>query len=205
MSPDDLIAFIIEEAQHHMINDKCMKTAESALAACMKKAEKPRGRGRNKSKNAQADITCEDCGKPGHGKPDCYSKGGGKKGQGLRQRKNKDKQPESAVVAINDDENKLFAFACTSDFAAVVKKLNLPKSKLGTCVDSGATHDYCPDHSKFVNYKTVEQDITMADGKLMKAVGMGDLHLELPNGSKKTKMVFKNDTLTRNGLHIDIH
>ena len=40
MLPDDLIAFIIEEAQHHMINDKHMKTAESALAAHMKKGRK---------------------------------------------------------------------------------------------------------------------------------------------------------------------
>ena len=31
-----------------------------------------------------------------------------------------------------------------------------------------------------------------ADGKLVKAVGMGDLQLELPNGSKKSKMLFKN-------------
>ena len=95
-------------------------------------------------------------------------------------------------MAVNDDENKLFAFACTSDFAAAVEKLNLPKSKHGTCVNSGARRDYCPDHLKFVNYMTVEQDITTADGKSMKAVGMGDLHPKLPNGSKKTKMVFKN-------------
>src|ERR1700678_4042307 len=33
MSADDLIAFIIEEAQHRVINDKCTKNAESALAA----------------------------------------------------------------------------------------------------------------------------------------------------------------------------
>ena len=43
-----------------------------------------------------------------------------------------------AVVAIKDDENELFVFTCTSDYAAVVEKLNLPELKLGTCVDSGA-------------------------------------------------------------------
>ena len=53
MLPDDLITFIMEEAQHHVINDKHMKTAELALVAHMKKAEKPRGRGRNKPKTAQ--------------------------------------------------------------------------------------------------------------------------------------------------------
>ena len=55
MSPNDLIAFIVEEAQHQVINNECTKTAESALAACTKKVAKPRGKGRNKSKNTQSD------------------------------------------------------------------------------------------------------------------------------------------------------
>ena len=37
MSPDDLIAFIIEEAQHWVINNEHTKTAELALVACTKK------------------------------------------------------------------------------------------------------------------------------------------------------------------------
>ena len=36
MLPDDLIAFIIEEAQHQVINNKCTKMAESVLAAVQK-------------------------------------------------------------------------------------------------------------------------------------------------------------------------
>ena len=50
MMPDDLIAFIMEEAQHRVINDKRTKIAESALAAHTKKAEKSKGKGRNKPK-----------------------------------------------------------------------------------------------------------------------------------------------------------
>ena len=37
MEVDDLIALIIEEAQHCVINDDHTKSAESALAACTKK------------------------------------------------------------------------------------------------------------------------------------------------------------------------
>ena len=192
MLPDDLIAFIIEEAQHRVINDKHTKTAESALAAHTKNVTRPRGKGKNKLKNMQSDVTCDNCNAPGHFITECWSKGGGKEGQGPRQKNKKDKQPETAIVAVKDDKNELFTFNCTSDYAAVVEKLNLPKLKLGTCVDSGASHDYCPDWFKFVNYQTVEQTITTANGKLMKAVGMGDLQLELPNGSKKSKMLFKN-------------
>ena len=32
----------------------------------------------------------------------------------------------------------------------------------------------------------------MADGRQLKAIGMGDLEIDLPNGSKTTKMTFKN-------------
>ena len=37
MKPNDLITFIMEEAQHRIINDKCTKNAESTLAALGKK------------------------------------------------------------------------------------------------------------------------------------------------------------------------
>ena len=70
--------------------------------------------------------------------------------------------------------------------------LKMPKSKFGTCVDSGASMDYSPDRSKFSNYREIEKDITTANGRILKAAGMGDLHLELPNRSKQTQVTFKN-------------
>ena len=151
MKADDLIAFILEEAQHCIINDKCTKTAESALVACTKRP--PESKAKKKVK-AKQDITCKNCDRPGHGKLDCYLKGGGKEGQAPWQTKNlKPKQLETAVVAVNDEENKLFAFTCTSDYVAVADKLDMPKLKLGTCIDSGASRDYCPDRSKFITWK----------------------------------------------------
>ena len=70
-----------------------------------------------------------------------FCREGGKEGQGTRQRNAaKPKQSETAVVvAVNDDENKLFAFTCTSDYVTVTNMLDIPKSKLGTCMDSGAS------------------------------------------------------------------
>ena len=41
MEADDMIAFIIEEAQHRVMNNDCMKSAESALTACTGKLAKP--------------------------------------------------------------------------------------------------------------------------------------------------------------------
>ena len=100
-------------------------------------------------------------------------------------KKKKEKNPEVAMVVVaNDEENDLFAFTCTSDFANMAESSNLPKSKYRTCLDSGASNNYSPDWTKFSNYREVNRDITTADGRTLKAVGMGDLHLDLPNGSK---------------------
>ena len=155
--------------------------------------EKAGKKKQDKSTKSNSDETCENCGKAGHGKQECWSKGGGKEGQGPRQKKSKKgEKTESAVVAVDEDKDELFAFVCTSAYAIVAEALQVPKSRLGTCVDSGASRDYCPDRSKFSSYKPIDRNITTADGRTIKAIGMGDMHVELPNGSKKTKMVFKN-------------
>ena len=96
------------------------------------------------------------------------------------------------MVAVEENNDELFAFVCTSSYANVAEALKVPKSKLGTCVDSGASRDYCPDRERFTNYQQINHNITTADGRTVKAIGMGDMHVELPNGSKKTKTIFKN-------------
>ena len=191
MKPDDLIAFIIEEAQHRVINDERGKNAESALAAYTKRTGKGKA-GKGKKGTTDSDEVCDNCGKAGHKKPDCWSKGGGKEGQGPKQKKSKNEKSESAVVAVEENNDELFAFVCTSSYANVAEALKVPKSKLGTCVDSGASRDYCPDRERFTNYRQINHNITTADGRTVKAIGMGDMHVELPNGSKKTKTIFKN-------------
>ena len=149
---DNLIAFIIEEAQHRVINDDHTKTAKSALAACTKKTGKSKGKRKDKN---QSDATCGNCKKTGHTQANCYAKGGGKEGQAPWM-KNNPKKPEAAVVAADDEEGTLFAFTCTSDYEVVADKLDIPKSKLGTCIDSGVSRDYCLDHAKFTNYRMVQ-------------------------------------------------
>jgi hypothetical protein len=92
-------------------------------------------KGKNKDKQS-LDVTCKNCNRPGHSKPDCWSKGGGKEGQGPRQKK-KGQKNETVVIVTDDDKDELFMFTCTSDYMAVADTLNLLKSRLGTCLDSG--------------------------------------------------------------------
>ena len=184
MKADNLITFIIKEAQHHVINDDHTRSAELALAAQTKNNERSKGKKK---------ITCKNCGRSGHKKTDCYQKGGDKEGQAPWQQKpDEGKETDTAVVGADDNKNNMFAFTCLSDYADVANSLDIPKSRLGTCMDSGMSWNYCPDHTKFTNYKEVCQEITTADGRSLTAIGTGDLHIELPNGSQKTKVTFKN-------------
>ena len=118
-------------------------------------------------------------------------KRGRQEGQGPHQKKGK--KTKTAIVAAGDDDDKeSFAFTCTSDFINVAEALSIPKSRLGTCMDSGASQVYFPDRSKFANYRMVDHSITTADGRKLKAIGMGDLDIELLNGLKTMNMTFKD-------------
>ena len=93
------------------------------------------------------------------------------------------------VAVANHKESDLFALIYTSDYANVARSLKFPKSKYGTCIDSGASNDYSPDQTKFTNYCKVKRDITTADKKILKVVGMGDLHLDLPKVKKNSSCI----------------
>ena len=87
---------------------------------------------------------CYNCEKLGHKQFECWAKGGGKEGQGPW--KQKSAKAQKAIMAITDsDKDKLFAFTCTSNYVNIAKTLQVPKSKLGSCIDSGASEVYCPD------------------------------------------------------------
>ena len=55
MKPDDLITFIIKEAQHCVISDECSKNAKSALAAHVKKGKGKAGKKKKHDKSSKTD------------------------------------------------------------------------------------------------------------------------------------------------------
>ena len=74
-----------------------------------------------------------------------------------------------------------------------MKTLQVLKAHLGACIDSGASCHYSPDCKKFENYWPISgQDILTADGHALKVVGIGDIHIELPNGMGHTKALLKD-------------
>jgi len=190
MKADDLIAFLIEEAQHCVIIEERARVAESALAA---HARRRSGRGKPKEvSKSESEDTCKNCERPGHTKFDCWSKGGGKEGQGPKQKKAKGKEKESAAIADDNDEQ-MFAFTCTSDCSNTARTHATPKSQLQDHVDSATSQYYHPNHSKFQNYhQTTREHITTVDGQHLKAVGVGDMYIRLPNGSEHPKSLLNN-------------
>ena len=80
MKHNDLILFILEEAQHWVINNECTKNAKIALATHTKKGKPDKPAKKKKSDKSSKDPAeeCNNCGRPGHGAADCYSKVGGK-------------------------------------------------------------------------------------------------------------------------------
>ena len=84
MKPNNLITFIMEEVQHHIINDECTKNVESVLAALSKKQRTGKHCSNKGKEKSTPGVTCENCKDTGHTKANCWLKGGGKEGQGPR-------------------------------------------------------------------------------------------------------------------------
>ena len=74
MKHNDLISFILEEAQHRVINDEHTKSAETALATHTKKGKQNKSRKQKKADKSSKSTTeeCDNCGRPGHAVADCY-------------------------------------------------------------------------------------------------------------------------------------
>ena len=195
MKPDDLITFITEEAQHRVINDERTKNAESALAALGKKQRTGKHRSNRGKEKSTPGVTCENCKNAGHTKADCWAKGGGKEGQGPRGQNSKKGEKKVETVAAAEatgNADEIFAFTCMSDYVEVANALNVPKSRLGACIDSGTSRHYSPDRDAFINYSPINNTtITTADGRKLKALGKGNVWIELPNGAKRTKTILK--------------
>jgi hypothetical protein len=103
--------------------------------------------------------------------------------QPLEAKKGEKKPMETAVVAT--DAN-LFAFSCTSDYVEIAQGLDLLTTKLGgSIVDTGASSHFCPDQTKFQNYRPlIGRSIHAADGRSHVAARVGDVIIQLPNGDK---------------------
>ena len=103
------------------------------------------------------------------------------------------KKKNDSVNAVKTSESDdLFAFVCTSTFEALATDLKIDKSEHDTIIDSGTSRHFSPNKEKFMNYRPLTDcKIKMADGRILNAVGMGDVRVDLPNGKSITPIVLK--------------
>ena len=59
--------------------------------------------------------------------------------------------------------------------------------------DSGASHHMSPYHQNFINFIRIKgQTTTTADGQEFMATGLGNMHIELPNGKLMSQILLKD-------------
>src|SRR6266850_5187943 len=183
LTSSQIIAAIHEEADEAKVQKEADKAAENAamIAAHVKKEQEKRRK------------KCANCKRTGHTKEECYRPGGGKEGQGPRDKK---KQATSANVASSeigdnneDDEDLSLAVTCIPD-ETLEAMAALPRTHTAI-IDCGATRHFTPDRSALLNFTQITpRPIKAANGPILQAVGGGDLKVLLPmSGSHKPTRV----------------
>jgi len=84
VKPNDLIKFINEEVEFRA-RDSIGGPGESALYASNTKSKT--GKDKSRSEKSKVKGNCRNCDRPGHYERDCWRPGGGKEGQGPKQKR----------------------------------------------------------------------------------------------------------------------
>ena len=141
--------------------------------------------------------TCANCGKKGHWKKDCWSKGGGKEGKGPGRKRGKRKQQgqggENANAAGTSSRtiaNEGYAFIVATDFSKVASTPLPPHARL---LDSGASRHFEPKRENFVTFSSITpKPINSADGRVFHATGEGDVPVTVTDGQRTVTLTLKN-------------
>ena len=188
---------------------KEVKSQEEAFAAAEADKKKP---------SKRKDVECLNCKKRGHVKADCWVKGGGDEGGGARRRREregkgdkgkskakdgKDKANAAETEASSGDES--WAVIVAVDDAPNQGESYHPQSALtdsasltdarteAELYDSGASRHMSPFLHRFTNLRTIPpRPITAANNRVFYATGLGDLKIDVPNGSSSTRIVLKD-------------
>ncbi|KIK17966.1 hypothetical protein PISMIDRAFT_48262, partial [Pisolithus microcarpus 441] len=123
-------------------------------------------------------TTCENCGKKGHAKDQCWQEGGGRAGKAPKwfKGKKKDTEPDGVWLAQADDlDLDEEAFTRTYNHA-LLAGAGLDNHEEMILFNSGASRHMSSYHSQFLDYKPiVPKPITAADNHTFLAIGKGDL------------------------------
>jgi len=155
-----------------------------------------------KNKHKKRDLECFNCHKKGHIKTECWAKGGGKEGQGLKKKAGM----RDGAAAAAEQEQDVEAWAIIKE--AEESTVEVPRSPVMVAEESpdiimvetklydlGASRHMSPFRNKFVMYQPIPPcPIVTADKRTFYAEGVGDLQIDVPNREVLTPVLLK-DTL----------
>ena len=162
-------------------------------------------------------VECHNCHKKGHMKADCWAKGGGKEGQGPRQRGGASDSAASASAGKDKDAIEAWVVIDGADFEeswAAIEEVTGPEEfqltvaaaggsvpmqagRVRTAApelyDSGASRHMTPLRNRFATYQEITpRPITAADKRVFYAIGIGDVVIDVPNGESSTQITLKD-------------
>jgi hypothetical protein len=190
LTPYELISVVTEEYEHRLLSDRRTRKKGSNSAFNARVAQ---GKSRNAggSNQQNPDAMCTNCDRKGHWKSDCWRKGGGKEGQGPRQKKARQNKMAATAAAATDSQDN-YAFA-SIDSVPMTGEKDSPAKNRTAIIDSGATSHFCPNRAEFILYNPITPlDIRTADGSIISAIGRGDVRMNLLLGSKWTMVTLKD-------------
>ncbi|KAG8786664.1 hypothetical protein FRC15_010949 [Serendipita sp. 397] len=158
------------------------RTARTETDTALRAASVPRGTRQNTS-NGEG---CSNCGKKNHRFEDCWSKGGGKEGQGPKQRRKKKKENGTANKAED-------APASEVNLAYMAYNVVVPSedSSDSWWLDSCASNHMCVNKSLFTSYKLENQEMKGIGGSLA-VRGIGTVIVKFKVGDKITRLTLRN-------------
>lgn len=151
---------------------------------------------------ARPDTKCFNCGKAGHVKDDCWSRGRGKEGKGPERSKGKWRlkgkgkgKAEQANAASTSKENNMndgYTFLIATDFSKVASQ-QLSIDCYTRLLDSGASHHFDPCCDNFVTFHEIPpKPVNSADGHVFYATATGNVHVRTSYHGRTVQFTLKN-------------
>ena len=140
------------------------------------------------------DAECFNCKHKGHYKSECWRKGGGKEGQRPKKDKDKDKVNTAEAKASSGDESWVVIVKVNNTSSQAPSHMQLAPEICSSLTenrsevelyDSGAMHHISLFQHHFTNLWVIPpQPITAANKGVFYALGIGDLKINIPNGTE---------------------
>jgi hypothetical protein len=159
-------------------------------------------------KGKKCDIECFNCRKKGHVRADCWAKGGGKEGQGLRKKhsgsKEGSKKADTAAGAEQageksgkDKDEEIEAWAVVEEEEEEEQSPQIPAMVADEAgggemelYDSGASHHMSLFCEQFTMYRDIPaRPITAANNHIFYIISAGDLEINVPNRAMLSKVL----------------